>query len=47
MLPARFHIEVAEDCIELKTNLITPSYISHEMRAIDQKAKDAGIVIMN
>ena len=25
MLPARFHIEVAKDCIELKTNLITPS----------------------
>ena len=47
MLPARFHIEVAEDCIDLKTNLITPSYISPEMRALDQKAKDAGIVIMN
>ena len=28
MLPARFHIGVAEDCIELKTDLITPSYIS-------------------
>ncbi len=47
MLPARFHVDVAEDCIELKTNLITPSYISPEMRALDQKAKDAGIVIMN
>ncbi len=47
MLPARFHYEVALDCIELKTNLITPSYISTEMRSLDQKAKDAGIVIMN
>ena len=47
MLPARFHIDVAKDCIELKTNLITPSYISPEMRALDQEAKDAGIVIMN
>lgn len=47
MLPARFHIEVAEDCIELKKNLITPSYISPEMRGLDQRAKDAGIVIMN
>jgi saccharopine dehydrogenase-like NADP-dependent oxidoreductase len=47
MLPARFHIDVAKDCIELKTNLITPSYISPEMRALDQAAKDAGIVIMN
>lgn len=47
MLPARFHYEVALDCIELKTNLITPSYISPEMRSLDQKAKDAGILIMN
>jgi len=47
MLPARFHPEVAEDCIELGKNLITPSYISEEMKAMDQRAKDAGIVIMN
>jgi saccharopine dehydrogenase-like NADP-dependent oxidoreductase len=47
MLPARFHIEVAKDCIRFKTNLITPSYISTEMRELDQAAKDAGIIIMN
>lgn len=47
MLPARFHIGVANDCVALKTNLITPSYISPEMKALDQAAKDAGIVIMN
>ena len=41
MLPARFHYEVALDCIELKTDLITPSYISEEMRSLDQKAKGA------
>lgn len=47
MLPARFHIGVAEDCIALKTNLITPSYISPEMRALDIEAREAGIIIMN
>ena len=47
MLPARFHIDVAKDCIELKTNLITPSYISPEMKALDSAAKAAGIIIMN
>lgn len=47
MLPARFHIEIAEDCVELKTNLITPSYISPEMKALDKRAKEAGIIIMN
>ena len=42
MLPARFHINVAKDCVEAKTNLITPSYISSEIRALDAKAKEAG-----
>jgi len=47
MLPARFHVEVAKDCIDLRVNLITPSYISPEMRALDNEAKEAGIIIMN
>jgi len=47
MLPARFHVEVAKDCIDLKTNLITPSYISPEMKELDLSAREAGIVIMN
>ena len=47
MLPARFHVEVAEDCIALKKDLITPSYISQEMRSLDNQAKSAGIIIMN
>jgi saccharopine dehydrogenase (NAD+, L-glutamate forming) len=47
MLPARFHIEIAKDCITYKTNLITPSYVSEEMKALDEDAKKAGIIIMN
>ncbi len=47
MLPARFHAEVAKDCIALKKHLITPSYISPEMNALDAEAKAAGILIMN
>jgi saccharopine dehydrogenase-like NADP-dependent oxidoreductase len=47
MLPARFHVEVAKDCIELKKDLITPSYISPEMRALHEDAVSKGIIIMN
>lgn len=47
MLPAIYHVGVAQDCLALKKNLITPSYISAEMRALDANAKAAGIVIMN
>lgn len=47
MLPARFHVEVAKDCIELQTNLITPSYVSPEMKELHEEASKAGIIIMN
>jgi len=47
MLPAIYHVEVAKDCIEVRTDLITPSYISAEMRALNEEAREAGIVIMN
>lgn len=47
MLPASFHVAVAEDCIALKINLITPSYVSKEMRELDAQAKANGVTIMN
>jgi saccharopine dehydrogenase-like NADP-dependent oxidoreductase len=47
MLPARFHIKVAEDCIKLKKHLVTASYISEEIKALDASAKENGLVFMN
>ena len=47
MLPARFHMEVAKDCIKYKKNVITPSYVSDEMKELNEEAKAAGIIIMN
>jgi len=47
MLPARFHIEVAKDCITYNKHLVTASYISKEMRALDDAAKTKGLVFMN
>lgn len=47
MLPASMHPIVARDCIELKKDLITPSYVSDEMKEMDQAAQDAGIMILN
>jgi len=47
MLPARFHIEVAKDCITYKKHLVTASYISEEMKALDTQAKEKGLVFMN
>tara|TARA_R110000787_G_scaffold137132_2_gene249867 strand:+ start:8892 stop:10259 length:1368 start_codon:yes stop_codon:yes gene_type:complete len=47
MLPARFHMEVAKDCITFSKNLVTASYISDEMQSLDEKAKAKGLVFMN
>ncbi len=47
MLPARFHIEVAKECIEKRIPIITPSYISKEMKELDAAAKEAGVILLN
>lgn len=47
MLPARFHVEVAKDCLKFKKHLITPSYVSEEMKALDQEVKAAGLTFLN
>ncbi len=47
LLPATMHVKVAKKCIEFKTDMVTTSYISPEMRVLDQDAKDAGIIILN
>ena len=47
MLPARFHIEVAKDCITFGKNLVTASYISEEMQSLDTEVKAKGLVFMN
>ncbi len=47
MLPARFHIHVVRDCIDLKKDVITPSYVSDEIKALSKEASDAGIMILN
>lgn len=41
------HGNVAEKCIETKTNMVTASYITDHVRSLDQLAKDAGITILN
>jgi len=38
MLPARFHFTVAKDCVRLGKNLVTASYVSDEILALDEQA---------
>ncbi|MBE3135795.1 MAG: saccharopine dehydrogenase NADP-binding domain-containing protein [Thermoplasmata archaeon] len=47
LLPYTYHVKVAEMCIKHKKHMITTSYVSDAMRALDKKAKNAGILILN
>ncbi|PCJ95473.1 MAG: saccharopine dehydrogenase [Flavobacteriaceae bacterium] len=47
MLPARFHMKVANDCILHNKHLVTASYVSDEIKKLDKKAKEKGLVFMN
>ncbi len=47
MLPASMHVQVAKDCINLKKSMVTASYVSEEMEALNEDAKAAGVVVMN
>jgi saccharopine dehydrogenase-like NADP-dependent oxidoreductase len=47
MLPARFHIEVAKDCVNYNKHLVTASYISKEMMELNESVKEKGLVFMN
>ncbi|PIQ15193.1 MAG: saccharopine dehydrogenase [Flavobacteriales bacterium CG18_big_fil_WC_8_21_14_2_50_32_9] len=47
MLPAHMHISVARNCVSLKKHMVTASYISKEMKALNEEAKQAGVILMN
>ncbi|MFW8635958.1 saccharopine dehydrogenase family protein [Cribrihabitans pelagius] len=47
MLPGDWHVPLAELAIEHGAHFVSSSYIAPEMRALDQKAKDAGVCLVN
>ena len=47
MLPAGMHHQVAENCVKSRKPLITASYVSDEMRALDTRARKQGVLLLN
>ncbi|AHC99325.1 saccharopine dehydrogenase family protein [Leisingera methylohalidivorans] len=47
MLPGDWHVPLAELAIEHGAHFVSSSYIAPEMRALDQRAKDAGVCLIN
>ncbi|MCE2816086.1 MAG: saccharopine dehydrogenase NADP-binding domain-containing protein [Cryomorphaceae bacterium] len=47
MLPAFMHLPVAERCVRFGRHLVTASYISPEMQALDAEVRAKGLVFVN
>ena len=47
LLPYTFHVKAAKIAIKHKTHFCTTSYISDEMKALEDDAKKAGILLLN
>jgi len=47
LLPYTYHVKVANHCLEYRKSLVTTSYVSDAMRALDAQAKAAGLIFLN
>jgi saccharopine dehydrogenase (NADP+, L-glutamate forming) len=47
LVPYAYHVKVANLCIKHKKHFISTSYINPEMKALDEPAKEAGVVLLN
>ena len=47
MLPSFLHPAIAMQCVKYKKHLVTASYVSPEMKKLDEEAKKAGVILMN
>jgi len=47
LLPYTYHVKVANHCLKYRKPLVTTSYVSDAMRALDAPAKAAGLIFLN
>ncbi len=47
LLPYVYHPLVARLCVKHKKQMVTASYVKDEMRALDEEAKRAGVILLN
>ena len=47
LLPAFLHIEIARDCVQFKKHFVCASYVSEEMKLLEESAKAAGVILLH
>jgi len=46
LMPPSLHYLLAKDCLKFRKNLITSSYVSEDIRGLDEEARKAGVMMM-
>jgi saccharopine dehydrogenase-like NADP-dependent oxidoreductase len=47
LLPASMHYLIAEDCVKQGKPMVTASYVSKEIKNLDEEARKAGVILLN
>lgn len=47
MLPASMHIILAEDCVIQAVDMVTASYVSDDIAALNERAIEKGVILLN
>jgi saccharopine dehydrogenase (NADP+, L-glutamate forming)/spermidine synthase len=47
LVPYAYHVTVAELCLANKKHMVTTSYVQDAMQALDGRAKEAGVILLN
>ncbi len=47
LVPYTYHVQIAELCLKHKKHLVTTSYVSKAMQALDKQAKDKDLLLLN
>ncbi len=47
LLPYTYHVRVARHCLAHRKPMVTTSYVSDAMRALDEQAQTAGVILLN
>ncbi len=47
LLPYTYHVKIAKLCMKYGKNMVTTSYVSDNMNALDNEAKAAGVLLLN
>ncbi len=47
MLPAHMHYTVAKTCVDFGKNMVTASYVSDDVKGLNQQATEKGVLLLN